>query len=80
MKLPRLIATTDAGGNYGRSPKVAPDDPTVLAAYEEPDGHLFEPIPLQNHLTMSRYWNEVNDAGEVIRRWDDPEGWWESVV
>jgi hypothetical protein len=27
-----------------------------MAQYEEPDGHLFAPVPLQTHLTMSPYW------------------------
>jgi hypothetical protein len=67
---PKLIAVDDVGGKLWQTTPGGFGDLSVMAVYEE-NGHKSPPIPLQTWLKMSPYWNEVNDAGEVIARWDD---------
>ena len=69
---PKLLAMDDDGGKLWQTTAGGPGDPSVMAVHEYATGEKSPPLPLQTWLKMSPYWNEVNDAGEVIAHWDDP--------
>ena len=79
MKLPRLIATGPAGGLLWQVTEGGPNDPSVMAVYEQADGYRFDPIPLQTHLTMSPYWEEVADLNKVVAIWRPHRCAWDTV-